>query len=168
VSASDLTRQDIEAIIELIQSVPDVSEFSLKHRGVEIYIARDVPGAERVRHGRTSNETPARSRGGDGADAASVADAAAAATPALVTAPGDVVVKAPMVGTFYRAPAPGEPPFVEVERDVQRDDVLCIIEVMKLMNSIPAPQAGRIKAILVENGHPVEFGQALMVISSGD
>jgi acetyl-CoA carboxylase biotin carboxyl carrier protein len=74
------------------------------------------------------------------------------------------VVKSPMVGTFYRSAAPGAKPFVEVGDAVQTGDPLCIIEAMKLMNEIEADQSGTVKAILVENGQPVEYGQPLIVI----
>jgi acetyl-CoA carboxylase biotin carboxyl carrier protein len=73
-------------------------------------------------------------------------------------------VKAPMVGTFYRAAAPGSASFVEVGDAVQAGDPLCIIEAMKLMNEIEADQAGIVKAILVENGQAVEYGQPLVII----
>jgi acetyl-CoA carboxylase biotin carboxyl carrier protein len=73
-------------------------------------------------------------------------------------------VKAPMVGTFYRAAAPGSASFVEVGDAVQPGDPLCIIEAMKLMNEIEADQAGIVKAILVENGQAVEYGQPLVII----
>jgi len=74
------------------------------------------------------------------------------------------VLKSPMVGTFYRATAPGADPLIEVGQSVKVGDRLCIIEAMKLMNDIEADAAGTIKAILVENGQPVEFGQPLFVI----
>ncbi len=74
------------------------------------------------------------------------------------------VVKSPMVGTFYRSASPGSKPFVDVGQNVNSGDTLCIIEAMKLLNEIDSDQAGVIKAILVENGQPVEFGQPLFVI----
>ena len=74
------------------------------------------------------------------------------------------VVKSPMVGTFYRSASPGSKPFVDVGQSVNSGDTLCIIEAMKLLNEIDADQSGVIKAILVENGQPVEFGQPLFVI----
>lgn len=86
---------------------------------------------------------------------------APAAEPAL---PEGHVVKSPMVGTFYRAPAPGAKPFVEVGQTVNAGDTLCIIEAMKLLNEIEADIGGVIKAILVENGQPVEYGEPLFVI----
>ena len=74
------------------------------------------------------------------------------------------VLKSPMVGTFYRAPSPGAKAFVEVGQTVKEGDTVCIIEAMKLLNEIEADRAGVIKAILAENGQPVEYGHALMVI----
>jgi len=73
-------------------------------------------------------------------------------------------VTSPMVGSFYRAPSPGSAPFVEEGQNVKVGDTLCIIEAMKLLNQIEADKAGTIKAILVENGEPVEYGQALFII----
>ncbi|ADU91353.1 acetyl-CoA carboxylase biotin carboxyl carrier protein [Taylorella equigenitalis] len=74
------------------------------------------------------------------------------------------VVKAPMVGTFYRAPNPSAPPFVEVGMSVKEGDTLCIIEAMKLLNEIEADKSGVIKEILVQNAEPIEYGQPLFVI----
>jgi acetyl-CoA carboxylase biotin carboxyl carrier protein len=73
-------------------------------------------------------------------------------------------LKSPMVGTFYRAPSPGAPSFVEVGQSVTKGQTLCIIEAMKLLNEIESDVAGTIKAILVENGQPVEYGQPLFLI----
>src|SRR5438034_1492765 len=75
------------------------------------------------------------------------------------------VVKSPMVGTFYRSASPGAKPFVEVGDTVQQGDALCIIEAMKLMNEIEADASGTIKAVIAENGQPVEFGQPLFIIA---
>lgn len=74
------------------------------------------------------------------------------------------VVTSPMVGTAYRAPEPGAPPFVEVGTQVKEGQTLLIVEAMKTMNHIPAPRAGTVKRILVENGQPVEYGEPLMII----
>jgi len=74
------------------------------------------------------------------------------------------VVKAPMVGTFYRAASPGAKAFMDVGQSVNKGETLCIIEAMKLLNEIESDQSGVIKAILVENGQAVEFGQPLFVI----
>ncbi|MDY0073691.1 MAG: acetyl-CoA carboxylase biotin carboxyl carrier protein [Thauera sp.] len=99
--------------------------------------------------------------------AASMAVEAAAAAPAEDPAdklPAGDVVKSPMVGTFYRASAPGAKPMVEVGQMVSDGDRLCIIEAMKLMNEIESEFSGEVKAILVENGQPVEYGQPLFII----
>lgn len=101
---------------------------------------------------------PAGPAAAPAASAAAPADADSAALPA-----GDVV-KSPMVGTFYRASSPGAKPFVEVGQTVNAGDTLCIIEAMKLLNEIEAEKSGVIKAILVENGTPVEYGEPLFVI----
>ena len=77
---------------------------------------------------------------------------------------GGHVVKSPMVGTFYSAPSPGAKPFASVGQQVKAGDTLCIIEAMKLMNQIESDKSGTIKAILVENGQPVEYNQPLFVI----
>lgn len=91
---------------------------------------------------------------------------AVAAAPALARAPEDeaVLVKSPIVGTFYEAPAPGARPFVMPGDTVEPGQVLCIIESMKLMNEIEAEVAGMIVAKLVENGKPVEYGEALFTV----
>ena len=91
------------------------------------------------------------------------------AVPHPQSAPGPEVpaghaVTAPMVGTFYRAPSPGAKAFVEVGQRVAKGDILCIIEAMKMLNQIEADKDGTIKAILVENAQPVEYGQPLFVI----
>lgn len=78
----------------------------------------------------------------------------------------ETIVRAPIVGTFYRSPSPDAPPFVEVGDEVAPGDVLCIIEAMKLMNEIEAEVKGRIKRILVENAQPVEYDQPLFVVET--
>ena len=101
---------------------------------------------------------------------ASLAPAASPTAPSSVepaaSAEGEGhVVKSPMVGTFYRSASPGAKPFVEVGDPVQQGDVLCIVEAMKLMNEIEADASGTIKAVIAENGQPVEFGQPLFIIA---
>ncbi|MBL8472339.1 MAG: acetyl-CoA carboxylase biotin carboxyl carrier protein [Rhodocyclaceae bacterium] len=100
--------------------------------------------------------------------AAPVAAAPAAAPAEAAAAAPDTsqhAVKAPMVGTFYRSSSPGAKAFVEVGQAVAAGDTLCIIEAMKLMNEIEADKAGVVKAILVENGQPVEYGQPLVILA---
>jgi acetyl-CoA carboxylase biotin carboxyl carrier protein len=101
------------------------------------------------------------------APAASAAAPAPAPAPATEPEPGQEghVVKAPMVGTFYRSPSPDAKPFIEVGQAVKEGDTICIIEAMKLMNEIEADASGVVKAILVENGQPVEYGQPLFILA---
>ena len=103
--------------------------------------------------------------------AAPTSTAAAVPAAATVSAPAEPpageaghAVKSPMVGTFYRAPSPEAKPFVTVGEAVKEGQTLCVIEAMKLMNEIESDAAGVVKAILVENGQPVEYGQALFII----
>ena len=90
--------------------------------------------------------------------------ALAASPEAEPAEPAGHQLKSPMVGTFYRAPSPGAPSFVEVGQAVTKGQTLCIIEAMKLLNEIESDASGTVKAIMVENGQPVEYGQALFVI----
>ncbi|MGZ5036811.1 MAG: acetyl-CoA carboxylase biotin carboxyl carrier protein [Usitatibacter sp.] len=86
------------------------------------------------------------------------------AAPAPPPEPKGHQLKSPMVGTFYRAPSPGAPAFIEVGQSVTKGQTLCIIEAMKLLNEIESDATGTVKAILVENGQPVEYGQPLFLI----
>jgi len=101
---------------------------------------------------------------------AAVAAPAAAAAPAIDPGAEALakldghVVKSPMVGTFYRSASPGSKAFVEIGASVKKGDTICIIEAMKLMNEIEADQDGVVKAILIENGQPVEYGEPLIVL----
>ena len=124
-------------------------------------------GEERVRIARVlAGGQPVYMNAPMPAAAPAVPVAAAPAAPAE-TAPAEPeghVVRSPMVGTFYRSPSPGAKSFAEVGQSVSAGDTLCIIEAMKLLNEIEADQGGVIKAILVENGQPVEYGEPLFII----
>jgi acetyl-CoA carboxylase biotin carboxyl carrier protein len=103
------------------------------------------------------------------APAPALAPAEAAPAPEAPKAdecPGCVEIRAPIVGTFYRAPAPDAPPYVKEGDRVEKGQVLCIIEAMKLMNEIESEVSGIVRKILVENGEPVEYGQPLFLIQS--
>ena len=100
--------------------------------------------------------------------AAAAAAAPSAAPPAAPAVRGDLVeITAPMVATFYRAPSPGDPPFVELGARINVGQTVCILEAMKLMNELESEVSGEIVEILVENGTPVEFGQVLMRVKPG-
>jgi acetyl-CoA carboxylase biotin carboxyl carrier protein len=125
-------------------------------------------GEERVRIAKQGGSAPAPSfhmhHASPAPQAAPVAAPAAVAEQVAAAEPEGHAVKAPMVGTFYRSSTPGGQSFVEVGQSVKAGDTLCIIEAMKLMNEIEADASGVIKAILVENGQPVEYGQPLFII----
>ena len=119
-------------------------------------------GEEKVRITRATAAQPVF------AAPAAIAPVAAAPAPAVSAAPTvrdlSNAQKSPMVGTFYRAPGPNAPAFVEIGQQVKAGDTLCIIEAMKLMNEIEAEKSGVIKEILVDNGTPVEYGEPLFII----
>ena len=123
-------------------------------------------GEEKVRIAKQGGSATAPSFHMHHASPAPQAAPAAPAAPAepVAAEPEGHAVKAPMVGTFYRSSAPGAQSFVEIGQTVKAGDTLCIIEAMKLMNEIEADASGVIKAILAENGQPVEYGQPLFII----
>ncbi|HEX5227253.1 MAG TPA: acetyl-CoA carboxylase biotin carboxyl carrier protein [Bryobacteraceae bacterium] len=122
-------------------------------------------GGDRVRIRRTI-ESPAPVVTSAAAVAETVPQAAQPAAPAAAPAPAanEFIVKSPIVGTFYESPKPSDPPFVKVGDSVEPGQVLCIIESMKLMNEIESEIAGTVVAKLMENGRPVEYGEALFAI----
>ncbi|MDZ7787713.1 MAG: acetyl-CoA carboxylase biotin carboxyl carrier protein [Halofilum sp. (in: g-proteobacteria)] len=128
-------------------------------------------GEESVRISRYGSQAPAPAPAAPAAQAPAAPPAAAPA-PAAETGgdeaggglPSGHVVESPMVGTFYTASSPSSPPFVEVGQSVKAGETICIIEAMKILNQIEADVSGTVKAILVENGSPVEFGEPLMII----
>lgn len=123
-------------------------------------------GEEKVRISRSSTQVQAApAMVTQAVAAAPLAPApAAVAEPAAPVQPEGHLLKSPMVGTFYRSPSPGAKSFAEVGQSVTEGETVCIIEAMKLLNEIEADRTGVIKAILVENGQPVEYGHPLMVI----
>lgn len=146
----------IKKLIELVQE-SGIAELEI------------TEGEESVRIASTSAVAPAPIAYAAPAAPAPVAAAPAApAAPAAAEAGSDLPaghqVRSPMVGSFYRAPAPGAKPFVEVGDTVNVGDTLCIIEAMKMMNQIEADKAGVVKAILAENGDPIEFDEPLFII----
>ena len=121
-------------------------------------------GEEKVRISRQSTAPPLLMATSTMQPVAMPGAAATPAAPAAAPEPKGHALKSPMVGTFYRAPSPGAPSFVEVGQSVSKGQTLCVIEAMKLLNEIESDVAGTVKAILVENGQPVEYGQPLFLI----
>jgi acetyl-CoA carboxylase biotin carboxyl carrier protein len=146
----------LKTLIELVES-SGIAELEISEGEERVRITRSLPVGG---HPPSASGAP-----GASTSLAPPNGAAAGATvPAAPVEPEGHVVKSPMVGTFYRSASPGAKPFVEIGDPVQVGDPLCIIEAMKLMNEIEADRAGVVKAILIENGQPVEYGQALVVV----
>jgi len=156
-----LTHDDVKKIMEIIDGAEHLEEIQLAYGDLQLHVWRG---------------------GGDGGRAARApAPVAVAGTQKRVTAGpraaevveraeytqsgNEIVIRAPMLGTFYRAASPGDKPFVEVGQTVGASDTVCVIEVMKLFNSIPAGVVGTVTKILAENAKLVEFNQALLVIT---
>jgi acetyl-CoA carboxylase biotin carboxyl carrier protein len=145
----------LKTLIDLVQN-SGISELEISEGEEKIRIAKHIAAAPST----TMVSMPAMAMQSAVPPAPTFA-AEAASAPAE---PEGHVMKAPMVGTFYRSGSPGAPAFVEVGKAVKKGETLCIIEAMKLMNEIEADADGVIKSILVENGQPVEFDQPLFII----
>ncbi len=150
---------DIRKVKKLIELLDEsgVAEIEIKEGEESVRISRNVTYANQfmVPQAMVSPMAPAPSI---------ASEASAQAAEAKDDVPSGHTVNSPMVGTFYESPAPGQPAFVELGQSVKVGDTLCIIEAMKMLNQIEADKAGVIKAKLVDNAQPVEFGQALFII----
>jgi acetyl-CoA carboxylase biotin carboxyl carrier protein len=159
----------IKKLIELLEE-SGVAEIEIKEGEESVRIARQSPAgahAHPVAAPAVTHSLPPAARQG----AAGTTRPAASPSPTAEEAPGtpvagagEHVVTAPMVGTFYNAPAPGAKPFVEIGDQIEAGQVLCVIEAMKMMNQIESEIAGRVRAVLINNGEPVEFGQPLFIV----
>lgn len=144
----------LKTLIDLV-SESNVSELEITEAEGKVRIVKGGPVAQPAAASATPVVTAA---------APALAPAAAAPAPAAPAVPAGHTVKSPMVGTFYRASAPGAKSFVEVGSAVKEGDTICIIEAMKILNEIEADKSGTITQILCENGQAVEYGQPLFVI----
>ena len=147
----------LKTLIELVES-SGIAELEISEGEERVRITRTAASAQQT-YTPSHDPQPIIS-----STAPASPPAAGAVEPAKPAAAEGHVVKSPMVGTFYRSASPGAKAFVDVGQTVNSGDTLCIIEAMKLLNEIEADKGGVIKAILVENGQPVEFGQPLFVI----
>lgn len=173
---------ELRAIVDWVNLTEDVTDLSLKFGDVELSISRNGHSS----NGQSTNEhatvgqivaaqqsvesapSATESETAPEAPATQPASSEATASASDAVAANEVVIKAPMVGTFYAAPKPGDPPFVAVGDAVEEHSVLGIVEVMKLMNNIQAKVKGTVTQILVENEQAVEYGQPMMVIKRND
>jgi len=151
----------VKKLIELLEE-SGVAEIEISEGEESVRISRFPTGAaaapQVVHYAAPAAHAPAPA-------AAPAAAAAAPSAPAPApAAKADHSVTAPMVGTFYASPSPGAKAFVDIGSEVNVGDTLCIIEAMKMMNQIESDKAGRVTAVLVKNGEPVEFGQPLFIV----
>jgi len=141
----------IEEVLQLMES-RGLVELELEHQGIRLRLKK-----------ATSSPAPQLVEYVTGLPHAAAPAAAGGAKPAEST-DRRIIIKSPMVGTFYRAPSPDAPAFAEAGQDIEPGQVVCIIEAMKLMNEIKSEVAGRVVEVLTENGEPVEFGQPLFAV----
>lgn len=151
----EFTMKQVKEIVALIKDAGIFTSFAYKTDEFEIEISVGSPSSSGV----STFVAPLTS------SASSVNTSAVVSTPApFAISASERLITSPMIGTFYRRPSPSSPPFVEVGDRVKPDTDVCIVEVMKLLNTIPAECSGTVSKILVEDGENIEAGQALMVI----
>jgi acetyl-CoA carboxylase biotin carboxyl carrier protein len=150
--------KEIREILKLLEK-HDVADFTLQRgdnrvriRRGGVVVEREVPAQTRVAKATESAAQPVQ------------AESPAAQPEALVVGENQFVVTSPIVGTFYRAPSPESPPYVEAGQTVSKGTVLCIVEAMKIMNEIESEVNGKVSSILVENAQPVEYGEPIFII----
>jgi acetyl-CoA carboxylase biotin carboxyl carrier protein len=170
---NQLTPQDLVRIIELVESTASIQSFHLRHGELEVFLAKQGNGAIAPPPRTNGPEAPG-SAGAPALPAQSSVSAPVPPQPVQATRDtaesaqeipaGAHVVKSPTVGTFYAAKEPGAEPFVTVGQKIKAGTTLCIIEVMKLMNTVQSPVDGVVTRVLVADAAAVEFGQLLMVI----
>lgn len=150
----------VKKLIELLEE-SGIAEIEIKEGEESVRISRygNAQVAPAVQYAAVPMAAPAPQ------PVAAPSEAPAADTSTEDSLPEGHVVKSPMVGTYYSSPSPEAPPFAKVGDTVNEGDTLCIVEAMKILNQIEADASGTIKAILVENGQPIEFGQPLFVIA---
>ncbi len=167
-----MNQKEIKELIELLVE-KDITEFELERGDMKLHVKRggsSAPSIVQVAPALHTVAAPTLAHAPLIASATPPAQPAAGATPAASAPAGDaadadlVIVKSPIVGTYYEAPSPGTPPFVKVGDTVKEGQVLCIIEAMKLMNEIEAEVSGVIAKMFIANGSPVEYGLPLFGI----
>ena len=157
----EMSHEDVKKILEIVDASEHLDELELVYGGFRLHVRRGAAG-----HAASREELPAFPPPPTPGAAAGAPPSPTKLAGEPVLAEGEVAIRAPMLGTFYRSPAPGDPPFVEIGERVQADDTVCLIEVMKLFSSIKAGVDGVVSRILVENGIMVEFDQVLIVIAT--
>lgn len=161
---SKATPDDIESLVELFNQ-SDWEEMHLKSDGLEVFLSNDPNARTPSAAAAAPAPVPAAPAGDTAPAAPAPASAPAAGVAPEVTVPdGMVAVRAPNLGTFYRAPKPGAPAYVEVGQTVEADTEVCLIEVMKLFTPVKAGVAGTVREICTDDAQMVEFEQVLVII----
>jgi acetyl-CoA carboxylase biotin carboxyl carrier protein len=168
--SKELSFSDLKEIASILRDADNLSEFSMKFENLEISLTRSIQFAG-TQGQKVCDESSVVAVDNTATEKLKTSSVPIGKTVGQVTTHSAVpmvegahVVRSPMVGTFYRSPEPGAKPFVEIGSHVKKGDVICLIEVMKLINSIVAEGDGEIVEIFVDNGGVVEFGQPLMTI----
>lgn len=143
-----MNKKKIEEMIDLMEK-HGLTEINIEEEGIRIHLKKGPSGYEQISGEVISKPVtlPKEEKAQTTKEAKNL-----------------IEIKSPMVGTFYKAPGPDTPPFIEIGDTIKEGDVLCIIEAMKLMNEIKSEVKGKVSDILVENGEPVEFGQVLFLV----
>ena len=157
----ELTFSELRELVAALNQT-DISELTLKSAAFELTLRKPNAAPAAVGMAPAAAPPPPVSASTTASPSPSPATEAPSVPPPIAADSNLVDITSPMVGTFYRAPAPDEPPFVHVGDRIQNGQTVCIIEAMKLMNELEAETTGEVVEILVENGQPVEFGQPLM------
>jgi len=157
--------EQLKQILDLVRA-HELSEFEVEQDGLKLKIRRNAAGVPVVTLPALAANAPVAAAPAPTTVAAAAAPAAAVpqASEAIEEDLELAVVKSPIVGTFYRSPEPGAPPFVDIGGQVKKGQVLCIIEAMKLMNEIDSEYDGEIVNVYVEGGQPVQYGERLFAI----
>jgi acetyl-CoA carboxylase biotin carboxyl carrier protein len=158
---------NIKEVKDLIQDIlhSDISEFELEHTGTKLRLRRGFTSGDGM-PAPTAQITDRPAAGSPESHPVMAVPAAAAAVPKGGAATEEIlhIITSPIVGTFYRSPAPSAEPYIKIGNKIEIGTILCIVEAMKLMNEIPSDVAGEVVEIHAENGQPIEYGQQLFSI----
>jgi len=147
--------KEIKEVLEMMDA-HGLQEFELEKNGFKVKLSKASAGAVMMSPQAFTGHAPMMH---------SPAASAPSGAPAVIPDdPNVIIVRSPMVGTFYAAPAPDKPPFVQKGQEIKVDDVLCIIEAMKLMNELKSEVSGKVIEVLISNGEPIEFDQPLFKV----
>ncbi len=161
----EINQEDIIQIMKMLEE-STFEELRLQMGDLKLVLRKGGKGTDLIKESGLSAQESGPSRVSEAPPGATVPVDVPEAEPSGIEEEGLIAIKAPMLGTFYRAPKPGAPPFVEKGRWVTEDDTVCIIEVMKLFNTVKAGVRGRIAKVCAENSQMVEYQQTLFLVEA--